>query len=151
MATYSFFGYRHARRSVGKYDLGNISVRLIRWKYISKEKIRYYIYRKDICSDRWLITSGYAGKSHRITISVASHGREALSNHQQLDCFFNSLFKLTANESNKNLHYWCCVREPVQQPMDSPQNGPVMQKPFLYAGIIWIFKTIVIKTNMSSS
>ena len=55
------------------------------------------------------------------------HVHYIISNHWQLESFFNGLFKLTT-KNTKALHCWPFVRGIHQWLVDSPHKRPVMQK-----------------------
>ena len=60
-------------------------------------------------------------------ITVISHERHGISDHQHCICLFNSFFRLTRNKM-KGIHYWPFVREIHQWLVDSPHKGPVTWK-----------------------
>ena len=67
-------------------------------------------------------------------IKVMPHEHHDVSNHWQINCLFNSLFRLTTEEHQSfslwTSHYWPFVRGIHQSLVDSPHKGPVMQKVF---------------------
>ena len=66
-----------------------------------------------------------------LSFPVTSAQHHGISNHRQLGCFLNSLFRL-AKKQILVLHYWPFVRGIHQSLVDSPHKGPVMWKGFLY-------------------
>ena len=62
-------------------------------------------------------------------IAVMSHEHHSISNHQQLDCMINRLFRLTSKKTPK----FCASLIPWwggSPSVDFPHKGPVMQKVF---------------------
>ena len=64
-------------------------------------------------------------------IRVILYKCQRVSNHYQLDCLLNNLFRLTTTKENIQIpHYWPFVRGIHQWPVDSPHKGPAMWKTF---------------------
>ena len=60
--------------------------------------------------------------------SCEHHG---VSNHQQLECLFNSMFRLTTRKTSIPCTTGICEQlEILRWPADSPHKGPVMWKAF---------------------
>ena len=68
------------------------------------------------------------------SITVTSHEHHGISNHQQLECLFNSLFMLNMDKTKKSFHHWLLVSGIYMAV--SPHKGPVMWKPFPYPDVI---------------
>ena len=64
-----------------------------------------------------------------LQIKVTSHDHYDISNHWQLDCLFNCLFRL-ALKTCQSPHNWPFVRGIHQSLVDSPHKGPVTRKAF---------------------
>ena len=73
------------------------------------------------------IIQGYftgTGQSHQCHITVSSHKRHGVSNHQHLDCVLNRLFKLVSKKISKLRVTGLCEGN------TSPHKGPVTGKVF---------------------
>ena len=67
-----------------------------------------------------------------IAITMTSHERRVLSNHQSLDCLFNSLGGHASNK-HESMTYRPFVRGIHRWPVNSPLKGPVTGKIHLMA------------------
>ena len=67
-------------------------------------------------------------------ITVTSHERHDVSNHQQLDCLFNRSFKLTTIDPSKS-YILGPLRGDHRCPVGSPHRGSVMREAFLWHGV----------------
>ena len=76
-----------------------------------------------ICDDMRLMWSQYNVPRNEKCITMLSHNHHIVSNHQSLDCLFNSSVGPTSKK-HQSPHYWPFMRWPV----NSLHNGPVMQK-----------------------
>ena len=81
------------------------------------------------------IMSGYFGWTNRINITMTSHERHVVSNHQSFDCFFNSLCGLTSKK-HQIPHYWPFVRGIHGWLVNSLHKGPATQKKLPFDGVI---------------
>ena len=61
---------------------------------------------------------------HKVFVRVTSHERHGVSNHRQIDCFANSLFRPRTKKANAP-YYWPLVREFHRSPMDSHHRNTV--------------------------
>ena len=99
-----------------------------RWHYrITPSLIGWAHARNDLCSDskdpsvdldqtllwheRARFLSNWCAIAIWINITVMSHFHHRISNHWQLDCLSNNLFKLTSNNEIQAAHYWPFARE----------------------------------------
>ena len=69
-------------------------------------------------------------KTTMFDITVMSHERHGISNHWQLHCLLNNLFRGKSQENIKFLCYWPLERGIHWWPVDSPHKGPVTWKMF---------------------
>ena len=77
-------------------------------------------------------------------ITVTSHERHDVSDHQQLDCLFNRSFKLITIDPSKS-YILGPLRGDHRWPVGSPHRGSVMREAFLWHGV-----TLSLKYNHSS-